>query len=84
MHFTCMPLYYFHLRTGEAATLPKQGRNFPDLSAALAEAQHAARALVHNRMRRARGEANGSLDIVDEKREPIARIMLAEVARQIS
>jgi hypothetical protein len=80
-----MPLYYFHLRTHDAAaSATDDGREFPNLSAALAEAQHAARAMIRNRMRRLPGTPNGTLDIEDEKRRPIARILLAEVARQIS
>jgi hypothetical protein len=81
-----MPLYYFHLRTHDAAAAPAtgKGREFPNLSAALAEAQHAARSTIRRRMRRVPGMPNGSLDIEDEKRQPIARILLAEVARQIS
>jgi hypothetical protein len=80
-----MPLYYFHLRTqGAPASASGKGREFPNLSAALAEAQHSARAMIRNRMRHVAGMPNGSLDIEDEKRQPIARILLAEVARQIS
>ena len=44
----------------------------------------AARALIHKRARRAPIDLHGSLDIEDERRQPIARILLADVARQIS
>lgn len=79
-----MPLYYFQLRTADVVLRPAQSRTLPDLSAALAEAQQFARSMIRNRMRRMRGAPSGSLDIEDEKRQPIARIMLADVARQIS
>lgn len=79
-----MPLYYFQLRTTDAAPHPAQSRTFPDLAAALAEAQHSARGMMRNRMRHLLGTPGGTLDIEDEAHQPVARIMLAEVARQIS
>jgi hypothetical protein len=82
---TGMPQYFFNLRTPDPhAPLAARGGSFPDLRAALAEANCAARALIHNRVRRAPVELHGSLDIEDERRQPIARILLADVARQIS
>ena len=79
-----MPRYRFSFRFADAASTPGQCREFPNLAAALAEAQHAARALIRNRMRHLRSTPSGSLDIEDETHRPLARIMLAEVARQIS
>jgi hypothetical protein len=80
-----MPYYFFNLRTPDAhPSLPAQGGTFPDLRTALVEANSAARALIHKRVRRAPLELHGSLDVEDERRQPIARILLADVARQIS
>ncbi|RYY23847.1 MAG: hypothetical protein EOP62_18925 [Sphingomonadales bacterium] len=79
-----MPLYYFQLRTTDAAAHPAQCRTFPDLATALAEAQHSARSMIRNRMRRIQDPLKGSLDIEDEMRQPRARILLADVAYQIS
>ena len=80
-----MPQYFFNLRTPDPhASYAAQGGNFPDLRTALAEANSAARALIHKRARRAPIDLHGSLDIEDERRQPIARILLADVARQIS
>lgn len=79
-----MPLYYFQLRTTDAAPHPAQSRTLPDLGAALAEAQHSARSMMRSRMRHLLGIPSGTLDIEDEQRQPIARIMLAEVAQQIT
>ncbi len=79
-----MPLYYFQLRTADAAPHAAQSRILPDLAAALAEAQHSARSMIRKRTRRQRGAPSGSLDIENETRQPIARILLADVARQIS
>lgn len=79
-----MPLYYFQLRTHDEAAHPVQSRTLPNLAAALAEAQHSARGMIRERMRRIRGMPSGSLDIEDEMRQPVARILLADVAQQIS
>ncbi|RYD54372.1 MAG: hypothetical protein EOP60_07750 [Sphingomonadales bacterium] len=79
-----MPLYYFQLRTADAAPHPAQARMLPNLAAALVEAQHAARGMIRTRVRRVLGAPSGSLDIEDEARQPVARILLADVAHQIS
>jgi len=79
-----MPRYHFNLRIADAAPSPGPCHDFPNLAAALAEAQHTARSLIRNRMRHLCSNLNGSLDIEDETHRPLARIMLAEVARQIS
>jgi len=55
-------------------------REYPDLQAALADAQGAARAVVTGRLHKHRPpELRGSLDIEDEQRRPVARIMLADL-----
>ena len=80
-----MPQYYFQLRgPSTAPLLNDKPREFPDLRAALAAAQGAARNLIHNRVRRTSSNFHGSLDIQDEGRQPVARILLADIARQIS
>jgi hypothetical protein len=80
-----MPQYFFNLRTPDShASQAAQGGTFPGLRTALAVANGAARALIHKRVRRAPIDLHRSLDIEDERRQPIARILLADVARQIS
>lgn len=79
-----MPCYYFHLRTPSQHAARAERREFPDLREALIAANGAARSLIHNHVRRASAQLHGSLDIEDEQRLPVARIMLADVARQIS
>lgn len=79
-----MPQYFFQLRTQNAAPYPHEARDLPDLRTALAEAQSIARSLIHNRVRRAPIELHASLEIADEGRRPVARVLLADVARQIS
>jgi hypothetical protein len=78
-----MPCFYFHLRTANHAEQAER-REFPDLREALIAANGAARSLIHKHVRRAPAPLHGSLDIQDERRLPVARIMLADVARQIS
>lgn len=79
-----MPLYFFSLKTRNAIPHAERSGEFPDLRAALAEAHSAARAMLHTRRRHSPLDVHGSLDIEDESHRPVARILLAEVARQIS
>jgi hypothetical protein len=80
-----MPAYYFQLRDRSTPLPPTdKPREFPDLRTALAEAQSAARSLIHKRVRRAPIELHGTFDILDQRRQPVARILLADIARQIS
>lgn len=79
-----MPHYFFRLNTRNAVPHKDQGGDFPDLRAALAGAHSTARAMLRTRMRHAPIEVHGSLDIEDERHRPVARILLADVARQIS
>lgn len=80
-----MPCYYFQLRTAnQPSRLPIERRELPDLRAAMLEAQRAARALIHHHPRRAPESVRGCLDVQDEQHRPVARIMLADIAHQIS
>lgn len=79
-----MPHYFFRLNVRGAIVHAEQGGDFPDLRAALAGAHSAARAMLHNRIRHTPIDLHGSLDVEDERHRPVARILLADVARQIS
>ena len=78
-----MPTYFFCVRTPDKKLHNTERRELPNLAAALAEGHLAARGLVRSPVRHARG-LRGSLDIEDERREPVARLIFADVARQIS
>ena len=47
-------------------------------------AHSAARSLIHHRARPAESKLRGTVDVEDERGQPVARILLAEVARQMS
>ncbi|AQR74262.1 DUF6894 family protein [Sphingomonas sp. LM7] len=80
-----MPQFFFQLRTqGSAPRRDDTPREFPSLAAALAEGQGRARSLIHNHRRRAPAPLRGTLEIEDERHHPVARILLADIARQIS
>ncbi|MDV3459051.1 hypothetical protein RZN05_18780 [Sphingomonas sp. HF-S4] len=80
-----MPQFFFQLRTqGTAPRFDDSPRDLPSLAAALAEGQGRARALLHNHLRRAPGPVHGTLEIEDDRHRPVARILLADIARQIS
>jgi hypothetical protein len=79
-----MPMYFFSLKTRNPIPHEERSGEYPDLRAALVEAHSAARAMLHTRRRRGPLEVHGSLDVEDDCRRPLARVMLADVARQIS
>jgi hypothetical protein len=85
VHYLSMPTYYFALRNRDAVAHREGGRDFPDLKTALVHAQGAARSMIHNRLQRHQPiELHGSFDVEDEQHRPRARIMLADLARQLS
>jgi hypothetical protein len=80
-----MPNFRFSLRDCETITYRARERDYPDLSSALIDANTKARALIRSQLRQPGAIAlKGSLDIEDEQHRPAARIMLAELSRQLS
>jgi hypothetical protein len=79
-----MPNYFFRVRTPDRAIRQAECHQLPDLDAALVIAQRTARSLVRVPVRRGRTIIAGSLDIENEGHQPIARLMLAEIAHQMS
>ncbi len=77
-----MPAYRFCVRTPDLHPHDAERRELPDLRAALIAGHDLARALL--RHRGARKPVRGSLDIEDERNQPVARILLADLARQLS
>lgn len=78
-----MPRYFFRLQSQDEIIHPDKSRELPDMAAALAAANGMARALLDNPMHPLPLPSRGSLDVEDERRRPIARVLLAEVARQL-
>lgn len=78
-----MPRYTLRLRTTDHAIHLPETWELPGLSEALIVANGAARALLR-RQRPGLARISGSLDVEDEQSRPVARLLLAEVARQIS
>lgn len=77
--------YYFHLRTTAGDVRYEQKHELPDLDAALIAAHQVARKFIRHAARSSDAlKLRGSLDVEDMFRRPVARLMLAEVARQIS
>lgn len=80
-----MPDYYFHLKTSAGDGRFEQKHELPNLDAALVAAHQVARKFIRHAARRCAAEKlRGSLDVEDASRRPVARLMLADVARQIS
>jgi len=78
-----MPLFYLNDHSVDGA-LRLKGREYPDLNAALAEANRKARSLLARRLRERSSDLRGRLDVEDERGRTVARIELAELAHQIS
>ena len=77
-----MPAYCFRLCTPDHHPHPTEQRELPDLRQALIAGHGLARKLLRQRLGRA--PLHGSLDIEDERNQPVARILLADLARQLS
>ncbi|NLS26486.1 hypothetical protein S2M10_14690 [Sphingomonas sp. S2M10] len=77
-----MPAYRFRLCTPDHHPHGTERRDLPDLRAALIAGHGLARSLL--RHRDGRSPLRGSLDIEDERDQPVARILLADLARQLS
>lgn len=80
-----MPAYSFHLCTLDTSRpIQNDHSEFPDVGAALAEAARIGRGMIRQRVRRKPCELRARLDVRDEGNAPVARILLAELARQMS
>jgi hypothetical protein len=80
-----MPHYFFRIRSNEASEREVSGRDYPNLWTGMVDAQEAARKMIHKRPRRAgMPDLQGCVDVEDEHHRPVARIMLSELARQLS
>ena len=78
-----MPLFYFNDHAADGA-LRLQGREYPDLNAALAEANRTARSLLAKRLRERPSDLRGRVDIEDDRRRTVARVLFADLAHQIT
>lgn len=77
-----MPAYRFRLRTPDHIAHPTEQRELRDLREAMIAAHGVARRLL--RGHRQATPLHGTLDIEDEALQPVARILLADLARQMS
>ena len=78
-----MPSYVFRVRTPDNVAHRVQCDELPNLDAAMAHAQRFARTLVRNPARRGNRAIGGTVDVEIADRA-IARLLLSEVAHQIS
>jgi hypothetical protein len=80
-----MPAFSFHLcTTGTSRPISTDRSEFPNVGAALTEANRIGWAMIRKRARRKPCELSGRLDVRDESNTPVARLLLAELAQQIS
>ena len=78
-----MPVFYLNDQNGDYP-LGRKGREFVDIDAALAAANRTARSLLAKRLRERPADLRGRLDVEDESRRTVARVLFAELAHQIS
>lgn len=78
-----MPTYVFRVRTPDNIVHQVQSAEFPDLDTAMAQAQRYARTLIRRPVRRGAKTIGGAMDI-EVADQAIARLLLSEVAHQIS
>ena len=80
-----MPHYIFHLnRSRPDIAFKDEAHELPNLVVALQKANSRARAVLRRCVRCGPDAVRGTLDIQDANRQPIARIYLSELMRQIS
>lgn len=77
-----MPLFHINDHNGDYPP-GDAGREFPDIKAALADANRIARAVLARRRSMPSRHLRGRFDIKDETRRPVARIVFAELAHRV-
>lgn len=82
--YPVMPVYHFCLRHRNVVAHRSPASEYPDLRAALVGAQRAAGKMVRQRVRHHEPvDRQDSFDIEDDRHQPVARILLADLARQL-
>ena len=79
-----MPIYFLNLRSRDPAERREVRCECRDLSAALDRALQTARNIIGRGYEPMTMDSRDRVDIEDEHHRPVARIVLAELAQQIS
>ena len=74
-----MRRFYFHVRMGDELIPDEEGRDLPDLSAALREAQLAARELLADAIKAGKDHVPDAFVIADEAGRSVGTVALATV-----
>lgn len=84
-HFSYMPTYSFHLCTPVTSRTIKGCRSeFPNVAAALIEANRLGWNMIRKHARGKPCQLRSRLDVRDEGDAPVARVLLAELAHQMT
>lgn len=84
-YFNDMPSFSFHLCTpGNSRAIQNCRHEFPDLGAAMAEANRIGCSMIRQQAPKQPCQLRSHLDVRDEGEALVARILLAELAHQIS
>ena len=76
-----MPRYYLHLRDGEDTAEDPEGKDLPDLEAAIAEAEVGARDILAAMLRAGEPLNGQSIQIVDDTGTVLATVRFRDVFR---
>ena len=73
-----MPIYYFDVRNSFGFASDEEGKELASFDEARAVAMEAARSLISADVKEGRLDLNGTIEILDEQRQPITTISFAE------
>jgi hypothetical protein len=79
-----MPLFYLHLHNSVGFVRDEEGRDFPDLAAARAEAIKSIRSLLAEDLRHGRLDLRGRLDVAGADGEILATVAFGEAVEVVS
>ncbi len=73
-----MPRFFFNIRNGNGLTEDEEGRDFPDVAAARAEALKGVRSIVAEEVKEGRLDLAGQVEILDEAGAPVLDVGFRE------
>ena len=79
-----MPLYFLHLHNGSGFVPDEEGRDFPDLAAARAEAVRSIRSVLAEEIRRGCVDLRGRVEIAGTDGETLASVAFGEAVEVVS
>jgi hypothetical protein len=76
-----MPIYFFHIRGGEAQAEDKEGTDLPDLEAAMREARESAREIVADNLRAKEDVDSRRIEVADSDGRVLGTVTIRDVLK---